>query len=264
MKSANKKSAPKNDKSDTRLYLYGLHAVRAALANPRRKVHSLLIALPEGHPRRQRLEQDLAEHPNPPHVSETARGHLDSLVGEDAVHQGLLAYVKPLPNQDARAFLGGFGEALPPLALLDQVTDPHNIGAILRSAAAFGIGALITPSRNTPGETGLIARIASGGLEAVPWLRVKNLGDTCEMLRALGYNLSGLAGEATQEISAAAFDLRQPQALVFGAEGEGLRQRTRSLCHQLVKLPTRPPIADLNVSNAAAISFFALRQSCPL
>ena len=248
-------------KTDTRLYLYGLHAVRAALANPRRKINNILISLPPDHVSRKVLEADLAEHPNPPHVSETVRGHLDKLVGKDAVHQGIVAFVKPLPNQDIREFLSGQGDMLPPLALLDQVTDPHNIGAVLRSAAAFGIGALITPARNTPGESGLIARIASGGLEVVPWLRVKNLGDTCEILQEYGYCLSGLAGEAEKPVSQSAFLADVPQALIFGSEGEGMRQRTRSLCDQILRLPTVPPVLDLNVSNAAAVSFFALRQS---
>ena len=249
------------DKSDSRLYLYGLHAVRAALANPRRKVHSILISLPPDHPSRLVVEADLAEHPNPPHVSETARGHLDKLVGKEAVHQGLVAYVKPLANQDLREFLNGFEGAWPSLAILDQVTDPHNIGAVLRSAAAFGMGALITPSRNTPGESGLIARISSGGLEVVPWLRVKNLGDTLETLATIGYNISGLAGEAEQIIRPGSFDPAKPQALVFGSEGEGMRHRTRTLCQQILRLPTLPPVLDLNVSNAAAVSFFAMRQA---
>ena len=249
------------EKTDQRLYLYGMHAVRAALANPRRKIHNLLLAFPPDHPNRKILEADLAEHPNPPHVSETARGHLDKLVGKDAVHQGVVAFVKPLPNQDLREFLNGFDGTWPNLVLLDQVTDPHNIGAILRSAAAFGIGGLITPSRHTPGETGLIARIASGGLEVVPWLRVKNLGDTCETLKLIGYHLSGLDGEADQDIGPQSFNADQPQALIFGSEGEGMRHRTQSLCHQILRLPTQPPVDDLNVSNAAAVSFFALRQS---
>ena len=152
------------------------------------------MALPADHPRRQTLMEEIYDHPNPPHISETTRGHLDSLVGADAVHQGICAYAKPLPNYDVREFLTQECHTLPSVAVLDQVTDPHNIGAVLRSAAAFGFGAVVTTARNSPGETGLIGRVSSGGLEVVPWLRVRNLGQACETLRELGYQLSGLAG----------------------------------------------------------------------
>lgn len=243
---------------DEKIYLYGLHAVRAALENPRRKINNILISLPPDHPNRQILEADLAEHDNPPHVSQTARGHLDKLVGKDAVHQGIVAYVKPLPNADIREFLIHERPDKPAVAVLDQVTDPHNIGAILRSAAAFGIGALITTARNSPGESGLIGRISSGGLEVVPWLRVRNLGQAMETLHEMGYFLTGLAGEADKDLSQTTFNSDMPQALIFGSEGEGLRAKTQGLCHQLVKLPTQPPVVDLNVSNAAAVTFFAL------
>lgn len=248
-------------KSDDRLYLYGLHAVRAALANPRRKINNLLIALPSDHTYRRILEEDLAEHPNPPHVSETTRGHLDSLVGKGAVHQDIVAFVKPLPNEDIRACLSAGDEALPPVALLDQVTDPHNIGAVLRSAAAFGLGAVITTARHSPGESGLIGRVSSGGLDVVPWLRVRNLGQACETLLEMGYELTGFAGEASEVLTPSIFSSGRPQALLLGSEGEGLREKTRGLCTRLVNLPTRPPIQDLNVSNAAAIAFYALGQA---
>lgn len=247
-------------KLETRLYLYGLHAVRAALANPRRKVNTLLLALGADHPSRRLLEADLAAHPNPPHVSETVRGHLDKLVGKAAVHQDVVAFVKPLPNEDLHSFLRAFAGTLPTLALLDQVTDPHNVGAILRSAAAFGVGALITPARYSPQESGLIGRVASGGLDVVPWLRVRNLAQSCQTLRELDYELVGLAGQAQEVLTPGVFSDR-PQALIFGSEGQGLRMGTRALCDRLLRLPTRPPIADLNVSNAAAVSFFALTQA---
>jgi len=248
-------------KTDDRLYLYGLHAVRAALANPRRKINNLLIALPSEHAYRRILEEDLAENPLPPHVSETTRGHLESLVGKAAVHQDIVAFVKPLPNEDVRTCLGAGEGPLPPVALLDQVTDPHNIGAVLRSAAAFGLGAVITAARHSPGESGLIGRVSSGGLDVVPWLRVRNLGQACETLLDMGYELTGFAREATEILRPATFSSGQPQALLLGSEGEGLREKTRGLCTRLVHLPTRPPIQDLNVSNAAAIAFYALGQS---
>ena len=139
-KSASRSPNKTPGKPDTRLYLYGLHAVRAAVANPRRKIINILTALPSDHANRKALEEELEEHPNPPRLSETAPGHLDKLVGQGAVHQGIVAAVKPLPNYDVREFLQGFVPDLPHVALLDQVTDPHNVGAILRSAAAFGIG----------------------------------------------------------------------------------------------------------------------------
>ena len=251
----------KRDKNASLLYLYGMHAVRAALANPRRKIHSLLFALPETHPNRQSLEDDLKEHPNPPHISETTLGHLDKLVGGSAVHQNVVALAKPLPNQDLSEFLNGFEAKLPDLALLDQVTDPHNVGAVLRSAAAFGIGGLITPSRHSPKESGLIARISSGGLEIVPWLRVRDLGDACEVLRTVGYQVSGFAGDAQIDLNFNILNSNQCQAFIFGSESEGMRRRIQLLCHQILRLPTIPPVNDLNVSSAAAICFFALCQA---
>ena len=238
-------------------YLYGFHAVCAALANPHRKFNNILISLPPEHGNRQALEALIDEHENPPRVSETVRGHLDKLVGKDAVHQGIVASVRPLPNQDIREFLTHERTDLPPVAILDQVTDPHNVGAILRSAAAFGIGALITTNRHAPEESGLIGRISSGGLEVVPWLRVRNLGQACETLLELGYELNGLAGEAKQPLSPNMFTPDAPQGFVFGSEGEGLRAKTRDLCTRLVRLPTLAPVLDLNVSNAAAVTFFA-------
>ena len=249
------------NKSGDRLYLYGLHAVRAALANPRRKINNLLLALPQDHAYRRLLEADLAEHPRPPRVSETRRGHLEALVGKDAVHQDIVAFVKPLPNEDIGTFLSTGDAPLPPLALLDRVTDPHNIGAVLRSAAAFGLGAVITTARYSPGESGLIGRLASGGLDVVPWLRVRNLGKACATLVDLGYELTGLAGEAHETLTPASFSLGRPQALLLGSEGQGLRDKTRQCCTRLLRLPTRPPIQTLNISNAAAIAFYALGQS---
>ena len=242
------------------LYLYGFHAVAAALANPQRKIVNILIALPPDHGTRLAVQALLDAHDNPPRLSETARGHLDKLVGKEAVHQGLVAAVRPLPNPEIGAFLAHVRPDLPPLALLDQVTDPHNVGAILRSAAAFGIGALITTQRHAPGETGLIGRISSGGLEVVPWLRVRNLAKACETLLERGYELNGLAGEAKQALSAEAFTPQRPQAFLFGSEGQGLRAKTRSLCTRLLRLPTAPPVQDLNVSNAAAVTFFVALQ----
>ena len=241
-------------------YLYGFHAVSAALVNPRRKFNNVLISLPPEHPNRLALEELIEDMDVPPRVSETVRGHLDKLVGKDAVHQGIVASVKPLPNHDVREFLLHERSDMPSIAILDQVTDPHNVGAILRSAAAFGIGALITTNRHAPEESGLIGRISSGGLEVVPWLRVRNLGQACETLLELGYELNGLAGEATKNLSRTLFTPDAPQAFVFGSEGEGLRAKTRELCTRLVKLPTVPPVLDLNVSNAAAVTFFASLQ----
>ena len=182
------------------------------------------------------------------------------LVGKAAVHQDIVAFVKPLPNYDIGSFLSGFEGDLPNVAILDHVTDPHNIGAVLRSAAAFGIGALITSTRNSPMESGLIGRIASGGLDVVPWLRARNLSQACETLNAAGYQIVGLTGEGQEELSLDTLKKGRPHAFIFGSEGDGIRPKIQTCCHSLIKLPTQLPILELNVPNAAAVTFFALRQ----
>jgi 23S rRNA (guanosine2251-2'-O)-methyltransferase len=177
------------------------------------------------------------------------------------VHQGVVLEAAPLHEPSLHDIIAGDN---PPdlLIMLDQVTDPHNVGAILRSAAAFGAGAVIMTERNAPGLTGVLAKAASGATEHVPQIHVVNLARVLDELQEAGYWRVGLAEEGAKELSA--LDLSGRTVLVLGAEGEGLRQLTRKKCDELAKLPTSGPIGSLNVSNAAAVGLYeARRQKTP-
>ncbi|WP_127752853.1 23S rRNA (guanosine(2251)-2'-O)-methyltransferase RlmB [Devosia sp. 1566] len=229
---------------DGPVYLYGFHTVRAALDNPGR-VKKALLATPNAL-LRLRESGELGKVK----VTETTPKELDRLLGADAVHQGVALEVDPVSR---------FGlDDIDPLKLvvvLDQITDPHNVGAILRTACAFGADAVITTARHSPRETGVMAKSASGALDLVPMIEVRNLGDALEKLKSRGMLVLGFDSESEQPLRPRTDD--QPLAIVMGAEGKGLRQRTRELCDEMVKLDMPGPIKSLNVSNAAAIALFA-------
>ena len=235
---------PKYDPDDGPVYLYGLHTVRAALDNPRRAKRALL-ATPNALSRLK--ETGAVERIK---VTETTPKELDRLLGADAVHQGVALEVEPVSR---------FGlNDIAPLKLvvvLDQITDPHNVGAILRTACAFGADALITTQRHSPRETGTMAKAASGALDLVPLIEVRNLGDAIETLKKRGLLVLGFDSEAAEPLRPRTEGA--PLAIVLGAEGKGLRQRTRELCDEMVRLDMPGPIKSLNVSNAAAVALFA-------
>jgi 23S rRNA (guanosine2251-2'-O)-methyltransferase len=191
------------------------------------------------------------------------RHALEKLLPPDAAHQGLALLVEKLPGRDLESLLEALPESNRPetILVLDQITDPHNVGAILRSAAAFGALAAIVPEHGAPAVTGALAKAASGALETVPLLRVVNLARALERLKKSGFWTLGLDETAPQNL--AALDLPPRIALVLGAEGAGLRRLTREHCDYLAKLPTRPAMASLNVSNAAAVALYALAQRVP-
>ncbi|MDR6847131.1 MAG: 23S rRNA (guanosine(2251)-2'-O)-methyltransferase RlmB [Sphingomonas sp.] len=226
---------------------WGRHAVTAALANPERVVRKLWVT-----------REAAASLDIPPvipivyaDVADLAR-----LVPGDAPHQGLVAEVDPLEDMWLGDLLQqGEGDQRP-LLVLDQVTDPHNVGAIMRSAAAFDALGIVTPDRHAPPESGTIARAASGALEIVPWVRVVNLARALEEIAEAGFWRVGLTGEATQTLTQAMGTQRV--ALVLGAEGEGMRQNTASHCDELARLPISHKVESLNVSNAAAIALYAV------
>ena len=227
--------------------LWGHHAVEAALLNPER-THRKLWATREAVAA---LSGDLpAGFP----VEYAAPADLARLVARDAPHQGLVLDCAPLEELG----LDDLAEPDPahPVMVLDQVTDPHNMGAILRSAAAFGVAAVITQDRHAPPESGTVAKSASGALELVPWVRVVNLARALEELSAAGYWRIGLAGEATTLFAEAL--PAGPVALVLGAEGEGLRPNVAGHCDALARLPIAAGVESLNVSNAAAVALYAL------
>ncbi len=174
---------------------------------------------------------------------------IDARLGPDAVHQGLLAEADPLPSPDIETL------ALEGMVLvLDQITDPHNVGAILRSAAAFAVKAIVTTARHSPEATGVLAKSASGALELVPLVTVQNLARALTHLNERGFMTVGLDSEGSENLSA--IELRQPLALVLGAEGKGLRQLTRETCTAVARLDMPGEIKSLNVSNAAVLALY--------
>lgn len=231
------------DKAD----IYGFHAAEAALANPRRRivaVHATENAI-------NRLAPLLASRKIAPRP--VAPKDLDRRLGPDAVHQGVLVEAEPLDNPAlADLVTGGPGV----LVVLDQVTDPHNVGAILRSAAAFGAKGLVMTARHSPPLTGALAKAASGALEHVPVALVGNLARSLSDLADLGADRVGLDGEGGERIED--YVVEGPVALVLGAEGRGLRHLTRENCDRLARISTSGPLASLNVSNAAAVALHSL------
>ena len=236
-------------------WLYGRHAVAAALANAARRVRRL-IALPEAAAELRSLAAAAAARlpAGAPEVLD--RRGFDMLLPAGAVHQGMALAAEPLPERDIDDVLDGIGEAEGPqiVVLLDQVTDPHNIGAVLRSAAAFAVRAVIVPEHGAPPVTGALAKAASGALEAVPLLRVTNLARSLDRLKEAGFWCLGLEGSAATSLTDTDAGMRI--ALVLGAEGSGLRRLTRERCDLLARLPTRGEPASLNVSNAAAVALY--------
>lgn len=226
--------------------LWGRHAVEAALNNPERQ-HRKLWATREG------IETLSGELPADFPIEYADVADLARLVAKDAPHQGLVLECAPLED----VFLDevALGEPGRPIVVLDQVTDPHNVGAIMRSAAAFGAAAIVTQDRHAPPEGGVLGKAASGALETVPWVRVVNLSRALDELAEAGYWRIGLAGEA--EAVLADIMPSGPLVIVLGAEGEGLRQNIAGHCDALAKLPISSAIESLNVSNAAAIALYA-------
>ncbi len=228
--------------------LWGRHAVEAALANPDRRFKRLSGS-------REAIAALDAEIPSSLAITYAQAVDLGRLVPRDAPHQGIVLEVEPL----ADVWLGDvLADADPtrPIILLDQVTDPHNVGAVLRSAAAFNAAAIITQDRHAPPESGVIAKAASGAMEIVPWVRVVNLSRALEEVSEAGYWRIGLAGEATAALAEAL--PAGPVALVLGAEGEGMRHNVAQHCDALARLPISEAMESLNVSNAAAIALYAI------
>jgi 23S rRNA (guanosine2251-2'-O)-methyltransferase len=238
--------------------IWGRHAVAAALANRHRQILRI-AATAEAEASIQDMLATLTadRRQQLPPVTRTDRDQLADACPADAIHQGVLLTVQPLPGLDLGHFLQNAPTPLL-LLVLDQITDPRNVGAILRSAAAFGVDGVIAQDRHAPPESGTLARAASGGLDVVPLIRVGNLARALEQMKEAGVWLHGLDSDAAESLGAQPTPARL--ALVLGAEDSGLRRLTREACDALLRLPTQPPIASLNVSNAAAIAIFAARQ----
>jgi len=220
--------------------------VEAALRNPKRTVHRLLAT--------ENAERRLAEAIAAKSVAidRATPGDLDHLLGPDTVHQGLLLEANPLAEPSLEDIAEAARSAAGPLVLLDHVTDPHNAGAVLRSAAAFGAAGLVMTRRHSPPLNGVLAKAASGALDIVPVALVQNLAKAMDELKASGFRLIGLEGTATALLEDETF--AGLSALVLGAEGKGLRALTAETCDRLIRIRTAGPLASLNVSNAAAVA----------
>ncbi len=232
------------------LWLFGLHAVRDALLNPRREKRRLVVTLNA----RDKLAEAIEAAGIVPEMSDARR--FSAPVDPGSVHQGAALEVRPLEwGSLADVCIGAVN---PRVILLDRVTDPHNVGAILRSAEVFGASAVIGTRHHSAPETGALAKAASGALERQPYLRVRNLAEAIVELQGMGYLVLGLDGEAEQTIEQAVEGRRErPVALVLGAEGPGLRAKTRDTVDGLVRIEAAGGFGSLNVSNAAAIALYA-------
>jgi 23S rRNA (guanosine2251-2'-O)-methyltransferase len=242
------------------MWLYGTHAVLAALANDGRMVHRVIATPEAASSAAPRLAAAAAARGGTlPATEVMPREQLDRVLPRGAVHQGIGALVAPLPERDLADLLAANAQRHDlRVVVLDQVTDPHNIGAILRSAAAFDVAAVVMPQRHAPGAGGALAKSASGALESVPLIRVVNLARAMAELREASVWCVGLAGDAPTAIDAA--DLSGRIALVLGAEGEGLRRLTRENCDHLVRIPIARNSESLNVSNATAVALYEIAR----
>ena len=234
----------------SQLYIYGSHAVRAAVDNPKRHIKNLYLTENAAH----ELAETLAKRNIQAQISKPQQ--LASLLPPDAVHQGMVLETEPLPEPD----LAGLAASGKLLVLLDQVSDPRNVGAILRAAAVFGAGGIILPRRNSPPPSGTLAKTASGALEVVPLLAVANLARALETLHKAGYMSVGLDERGDTLIGDVPKD--RPLAVVMGAEGSGLRRLTRETCDMLARLPVADDagFATLNVATATAVTLYALKN----
>lgn len=233
--------------SPSRPRFWGRHPVLAALANPERTVRKIWGT-------REALSQ--IDLPSTIPVTFADAADLGRLVPADAPHQGIVAEVDPLEEIWLGDLLQQGADDRRPLLVLDQVTDPHNVGAILRSAAAFDALGIVTQDRHAPSESGALARSAAGALEIVPWVRVVNLSRALDEIAEGGFWRIGLTGHAKATLAETMGEGKT--AIVLGAEGEGMRQNTEAHCDELARLPISSKIESLNVSNAAAIALYAV------
>lgn len=261
-----KGGAPGRDQSRSQAgggppWIYGTHAALAALANPARRIRRVMVGQDQAEALAPALAAAMAARGgDAPPAEHVAREELERVLPRGSVHQGLAVQasdVEPIDVDDLLRLVDGAPSAC--IVALDQVTDPHNVGAILRSAAAFGVVAVILPERHAPAASAVMAKAASGAMERVPLVRVVNLARALDQLKAANIWCVGLAGDAPQAIGQA--DLTGRVALVLGSEGEGLRRLTRERCDMLVRIPmAREAVESLNVSNAAAVALYEIAR----
>lgn len=235
------------------VWLFGLHAVRDALENPARQKLRLIVTKNAA----DKLAPAIAAAGIAPELADPRR--FPAPLDPQSVHQGAALEVRPLDWGGLAAVCTGAAGERPVLVLLDRVTDPHNVGAILRSAEVFGARAVIAPRHHAAPETGALAKSASGALERQPYLRVANLARAIEEVQRMGFVTLGLDGAADETLGEAVRAAAgRPIALVLGAEGPGLRPKTRATCDKMVRIPVAGAFGSLNVSNAAAVALYAV------
>ena len=248
------KEKNRRDQAGETLWLFGLHAVRDALLNPAREKLRLVVTKNA----QDKLAEDIAQSGLTPELVEPRQFNVP--IDPQSVHQGAAIEVKPLNWGSVSEICATKGDA-PIVLLLDRVTDPHNVGAILRSAEVFGARAVIASLRHSAPETGALAKTASGALERQPYLRVQNLSNAMRALREMGYYIVGLDGTGEETLDQQLSKLPPvATALVLGAEGPGLRQLTKETCHSLARIPFAGEFGSLNVSNAAAVGLYEIAR----
>lgn len=255
-KHSSSKSSGRTTDGGGRLWLYGIHAVNAALANPFRRSHRLLVTRP-ALPNLQTAARNKTAAALAPEISE--RHDIERQLPRDAVHQGVALCVDPLPAVTLDDVLdASAGQTDAVIVVLDQATDPRNVGAVLRSAAAFGVRAVVVPRRHALEATGSLAKAASGALESVPVVRLANLARGLREIKEAGFWCIGL--DARDGTAIAEAELGGRLALVLGAEGSGLRRLTRDGCDTLVRIPLGGGVESLNLSVSAAIALYEVRR----
>lgn len=244
-------SETRHDSGGSKLWIYGHHAVTAALANPERKILRLMVT--------DEAYEKLAHEPDVDpdalkRASRSSRREIDAVVGETAIHQGIAVQTEPLARRIEDVLENAADRKSTVVVVLDQITDPHNAGAIARSAAALGASALITANRHAPSEGGVLHKAASGALDRLAFVQVVNIARALDQLKDNGFWVVGLAGDAEQTLSS--IDLKGRIAFVLGTEDEGLRRLVRESCDFVARLPIEETMESLNVSNAAAIALY--------
>ncbi|HVT82398.1 MAG TPA: 23S rRNA (guanosine(2251)-2'-O)-methyltransferase RlmB [Phycisphaerae bacterium] len=235
----------------TENWIYGLHAVQAALANPRRHIHRAVLT----HRAAEIIGDKLLAKVR---VEPAEMDAISRLLPPGAVHQGAALECDPLPSRDLNAVLDAPGEGRRIVLVLDQISDPHNVGAILRTAAAFGVTGIVVQDRHAPPQSGALAKAASGALETVPYIEVVNIARALDQLAEHGFWRIALAGDGQMSLAAAI--PTGDVALVLGSEGDGIRRLVRERCEAAAFIPIARAIESLNVSNAAAVALYELRR----
>jgi 23S rRNA (guanosine2251-2'-O)-methyltransferase len=250
------RSATKVRSPASQIWLYGFHACRMALENPRRQIFTVLVAGEDILAKVLSTSELKSQYDS--RIKKVTRHQLEAVLPPQSVHQGIAVQVSPLSSMDITD-LDSDPAINQCVVVLDQISDPHNAGAILRSAAVFGARAVILTQRNAPPESGVLAKSASGALDIVPLIRITNLAEGLRTLKEMGFWCVGLAESGKNHLDH--IDLKGKIALIMGAEGEGMRRLTKDLCDFIVSLPSANAFSALNVSNAAAIALYATYQA---